>query len=71
MPESELLKILEAANSYWALENGGVSSWEWCGNSFYDYLENWIAKSSVDPSGDWDFKSIAEKDICEYPSIEF
>ena len=71
VPEGELLRILEAANKYWALNNGGVDNWSWYCDSLYNYLENWIAESGVDPSGDWDFESIAEKDAYKYPSTEF
>lgn len=71
VPEGELIRILEAANRYYALEGGGVDNWEWYGESLCDYLENWIAESGVDPSGNWSFRSIAEKDTYEYPSTEF
>ena len=71
VPEKELLEILEAANKYWALENGGVDNWDWYCDSLNDYLENWIAESGVDPSGDWGFDSIAEYDSYNYPSTEF
>ena len=39
VPEKELLEILEAANKYWALENGGVDNWNWYCDSLHDYLE--------------------------------
>ena len=71
VPEKELLEILEAANKYWAIENGGVDNWDWYCDSLHDYLENWIAESGVDPSGDWDFESIAEYDSYNYLSTEF
>ena len=71
VPEKELIILLESYNRLQALENGGVDNWDWYCDSLHDYLENWIAESGVDPSGDWDFESIAEKDICEYPSTEF
>ena len=71
VPEKELIAILEAANKYWALENGGVDNWDWYCDSLRNYLENWIAESRVNPSGDWDFESIARYDNYNYPSTEF
>ena len=71
VPEGELIILLESYNRLQALENGGVDNWNWYGASLRDYLENWIAESGVDPSGDWDFESIAENDLNNYPSTEF
>ena len=71
VPEKELIVLLESYNRLQALENGGVDNWNWYGDSLRDYLENWIAESGVDPSGDWDFESIAEDDLNNYPSTEF
>ena len=71
VPEKELLEIFEAANKYWALENGGVDNWEWYGASLCDYLEAWAAESGVDPNSDWDFESIAEDDLNHYASTVF
>ena len=71
VPEKELIVLLESYNRLQALENGGVDNWNWYGDSLRDYLENWIAESGVDPSGDWDFESLAEDDLNNYPSTEF
>ena len=37
--EWRLMTLLEKAARYDALENGGVSNWEWYGASIQDYLE--------------------------------
>ena len=71
VPEKELIILLESYNRLQALENGGVDNWDWYCDSLHNYLENWIAESGVDPSEDWDFESIAEDDLNNYPSTEF
>lgn len=68
--EKELILLLESYNRLQALENGGVDNWEWYGASLGDFLEAWIVESGLDPDSDWDFTSMAEKDICNYPSTE-
>ena len=71
VPEKELILLLESYHRLQALENGGVDNWNWYGDSLYDYLENWIAEKKLNPSGGWDFESIAEDDLNNYPSTEF
>lgn len=69
--ENELINILEGYNKFLALEFGGVDNWGWYGAAIGDYLEAWVKESDVDPTNDWDFRSIAELDLNRYSSTEF
>ena len=71
VPEKELLKILEVCNKYYALDNGGVDNWEWYGASLCDYLNEFIKDQKLDLECDWNYQTIAERDIDEFLGMEY
>ena len=46
--ETDLRELLTAAHLFWALENGGVDNWIWCGESCCDYLNQCNADQNTD-----------------------
>lgn len=41
----DLLEMLEAQYRLAALETGGVDNWEWCSDSFSDFLKEYIREN--------------------------
>lgn len=45
--EEEYRELLSAAHYAWALENGGVDNWEWCGESVRGYIDDYNAANQT------------------------
>lgn len=65
--ETDLLSLLVAANQFWALDQGGVDNWTWCGESCNDYLDRCNEELNTDFE---DFEALAEYEVTTYQRIE-
>ena len=63
----QLKELLVAANQFWALEQGGVDNWEWCGESCCNFLEEYGAEAGREFE---DFEEMAEYDMTFYEAVE-
>lgn len=64
--ENELLDLLTAAHTLRALNQGGVDSWSWCGESCSDYLGRYGDEIGSEME---DFEDIAELEIQNYEEV--
>lgn len=72
--EPLLLGLLETSNRLHALEQGGVDSWAWYGDSFRDFLKTYCKDNGIDPEqvddGSFDFADLAEIDLKTFEEIK-
>ena len=64
--ETDLRELLAAAHQFWALEQGGVDNWSWCGASCCDYLEQYNDDQGTNFD---DFESLAAHELTSYTII--
>lgn len=71
--ESVLLDLLEKANRFDALKNGGVDNWMWYGDSYCDFLRTYCEDNGIDPEQiderEFDFFDIAKSDLGSFEEI--
>lgn len=64
--ESRLKYLIEQDAILQALEAGGVDNWCWYGESKCEYLEEYKKEEKIEESEDFDFESLAEREIKVY-----
>ena len=65
--ENELLDLLTAVHTLNALNQGGVDSWSWCGESCSDYLKQYNDETGSEVEY---FEDIAELEIQHYEEVK-
>lgn len=71
--EKELKEMLYAVNSLQALEWGGVDNWSWYGESFSDYVEQYIEDNQLNEEEideDFNMDDIVELEIKRYKEVQ-
>lgn len=72
--EPLLLGLLETSNRLHALEQGGVDSWAWYGDSFRDFLKTYCKDNGIDPEqvddGSFGYVDLAEIDLKSFEEIK-
>lgn len=72
--EPLLLGLLETSNRLHALEQGGVDSWAWYGDSFRDFLKTYCKDNGIDPEqvddGSFGYVDLAEIDLKTFEEIK-
>ena len=63
---ADLRELLTAAHQFWALDGGGVDNWMWCGESCYNYLNQYNADQGTDFD---DFEDLAKYEMKSYVVI--
>ena len=71
--EKELKEMLYAVNSLQALEWGGVDNWSWYGESFSDYVEQYIEDNQLNEEEideNFNMDDIVELEIKRYKEVQ-
>lgn len=71
--EKELKEMLYAVNSLQALEWGGVDNWSWYGESFSDYVEQYIEDNQLNEKEideNFNMDDIVELEIKRYKEVQ-
>lgn len=68
--EKELKSLLEDSMRLSALDAGGVDNWSWYGDSFHDYLDNFMDENGITDREDFYFSDAAEILVGSYEEIK-
>ena len=63
IPRSELYELIRSNEILYALNQGGVDNWEWCGESLFNYITRFCDELGItneDEREDIDFDYIAD-----------